>query len=105
MPFGTLLTSSTSLSSIRWKSNAPDSCVWFDTGDGVVVYHRPSGKTHLLNEPSVRLLTDLSSVSRDLQAIAADFEPAENGPSKDVYLENLAQMLRRLEQFGLIERV
>ena len=51
------------------------------------------------------MLQDLSRVPRDLQAIAADFERAENGPSKDVYFESLVQMLRRLEQFGLIERV
>jgi PqqD family protein of HPr-rel-A system len=98
------LKSFTSFSSIRWRSTATTSCEWFNFGDGAVVYHRPSGKTHLLNEPSVRLLTNLSAESRDLQAIAADFEPAENGPAKSEYLDSLIQMLRRLEQFGLLER-
>lgn len=99
-----LITSSSSLLK-RWRKCADESCAWFDFGDGAVVYHRPSGKTHLLNEASVRLLTELLQDPLDLPAIAAEFSPGEGGPSQEAFLESLDQMLRRLEQFGLIERV
>lgn len=88
----------------RWRKCEDESCAWFDFGDGAVVYHRPSGKTHLLNEASVRLLIELLQEPLDLPAIAAEFDPGENGAPQEAYLDSLEQMLRRLEQFGLIER-
>ena len=88
----------------KWRTSHSDDCAWFDCGDGFVVYHRPSGKTHLLNDPSYRLLTDLLQEPMDLAAIAAEFEPGQDGSQVDEYLERMALMVRRLEQFGLIER-
>lgn len=76
-----------------------------DVGDGFVVYHRPSGKTHLLNEASHRLLTQLLIEPKDLAAIAAAFDPGGAGPAREEYLDSLTEMLRRLERYGLIERV
>jgi PqqD family protein of HPr-rel-A system len=76
-----------------------------DVDDGFVVYHRPSGKTHLLNEASYYLLTELLTEPKDLAAIAAAFEPGAGGPAREEYLDSVAEILRRLEQYGLIERV
>ena len=87
-----------------WRRGSSDDSVWFDFGDGFAVFHRPSGKTHLLNEASHRLLTVLLEEPRDLATIIAEFEPDSDIPSPDDYTERMSQMLWRLEQFGLIER-
>ena len=98
------MTSNTENTHLRWQQNRRDDCVWFDCGDGSIAYHRPSGKTHLLNDASCRLLRELLKEPMDLAAIAAEFEPGQNESPSDDYLERMALMLRRLEQFGLIER-
>jgi len=69
-----------------------------------VIYHRPSGKTHLLNEAGYRLLTELLLEPKDLATIAAEYDPGHQKTSSDDYLERITHMLRRLEQFGLIDR-
>jgi PqqD family protein of HPr-rel-A system len=69
-----------------------------------VIYHRPSGKTHLLNEAGYRLLTELLLEPKDLATIAAEYDPGHQMTSSGDYLQRMRQMLRRLEQFGLIER-
>ena len=89
---------------LKWQQNPDDDFVWSACGDGFVIYHRPSGKTHLLNDASCRLLRDLLQEPMDLAAIAAEFEPGQDGSQSDDYLERMASMLRRLEQLGLIQR-
>lgn len=88
----------------QWRLSSGDSCAWSDFGDGYVGYHRPSGKTHLLNEAGYRLLTELLLEPKDLATIAAEYDPGHQGTSSEDYLRRMRQMLRRLEQFGLIER-
>lgn len=97
--------SSSSSFVVRWQQSPDDSCVWFDFGDGIVVHHRPSGKTHLLNDASFLLLTEILEEPQDLYSIAAEFETGESGSPRQAVLDSLADMLCRLEQYGLIERV
>jgi PqqD family protein of HPr-rel-A system len=99
-----LVISGTGYPDTRWRRSAADDLVWFDCGDGFVVYHRPSGKTHLLNEASYRLMTELLQVPRDLHSIAREFAPESRENFDTEYLEQLQSMLRRLAQLGLIER-
>ena len=89
---------------MKWRRGSSDDIVWSDFGDGFAAFHRPSGKTHLLNEASYRLLTVLMVEPRELATIIAEFEPGLGITSPDDYTERMSQMLRRLEQFGLIER-
>ena len=88
---------------VRWRQGNPDDCIWFDGDDAFVVYHRPSGKTHLMNEASSHLLRDLLRETMSLAEIAAAFEP-ESTASSSEHLESLAGMLKRLEQLGFVER-
>ena len=88
---------------VSWRRGSPDDCVWFDGDDAFVVYHRPSGKTHLMNDASSRLLRDLLCEPLSLVEIASAFD-VDSVSSSGEYLESLAGMLTRLEQLGFVER-
>jgi PqqD family protein of HPr-rel-A system len=89
---------------IRWRRGNPDDCIWFDGDDAFVVYHRPSGTTHLMNDASSTLLRELLREPMSLAEIAAvcDAESASQSPE---YIESLADMLKRFAQLGFVEIV
>ncbi len=69
------------------------------------MYHRPSGKTHLLNDASHHLLTELLRERKDLATIVAEFDPGDGSVETEQDLQRVRSMLFRLEQLGLIERL
>ena len=88
----------------KWRRARDAGFASFDCGDGFVIYHRLSGKTHLLNDSSYYLLTDLLNEPMGLEEIAETFDPGHDDVSASEYTNQMASMLLRLEQFGLIER-
>lgn len=84
--------SSTSVSHVdadcRWAAAPAAHFAWADWSDGHVLYHRPSGKTHFLNEAGAALLREL--LADPGEAFAAD--------------ESLHGLLLRFEALGLVER-
>ncbi len=50
------------------------------------------------------MLTELLDEPRALATIATEFESQSQGPDSEEYMDRMIAMLRRLEQFGLIER-
>ena len=86
-----------------WRQGNTEDYLWFDGEEAFVVYHRPSGKTHLINDVSSYLLRDLLSSPKSLTEIALAIGHDSNRPSKD-FLESLAATLKRFEQLGLVER-
>ena len=89
----------------RWRRCEPENCVWKNYGDDYVVYHRPSGTTHLINDASYRLLTTLLIEPRDFASIARFFQATQADIDSREYMSRMAAMLNRLEHLGLIERV
>lgn len=72
-----------------WRAAPGDEFAWASWPDGHVVYHRPSGKTHLLNAQGGALLLEL---------LANPGEVYEVDPS-------VAALMFRFEALGLVERV
>lgn len=72
-----------------WRAAPAGQFVWAHWGDGHALFHRPSGKTHFLNEAGASLLREL---------LAAPGDPFEADPS-------LHDLLLRFEALGLVERV
>ena len=73
----------------RWRAPPAAEFAWADWRDGHVLHHRPSGKTHFLNEAGAALLREmLANPAQDFEA-----EPALQG------------LLLRFETLGLVERV
>jgi PqqD family protein of HPr-rel-A system len=89
---------------VRYRQGSPEECIWVDCDDAFVVYHRPSGKTHLMNHASSRLLRDLLREPRRLVDIAEALAQGA-GPQSDEVLDSLQAMLKRFEQLGLVDRV
>jgi PqqD family protein of HPr-rel-A system len=88
----------------QWRQCAPENCIWKNFGVDYVLYHRPSGTTHLINDASYRLLTELLNEPRDFPSIAKFFESTEVQFDSAEYVSRMAAMLDRLEHLGLIER-
>ena len=91
-------------SATRWRSRAPAEIVWFDVPPDFIAFHRPSGKTHFLNEASKVLLTDVLAEPRDLREVLDVFSSDAADNIADEYAERMQSMLAHLEDLGLIER-
>jgi len=87
------------------RRDADDSAIEaFDDEDHAVVYHRPSGVTHLLNAPTIRLLTEVLVEPASFQEIAAAFRTDNESLDEAEFVGVLQDMLARLEHYGFVER-
>ena len=73
----------------RWRAAPATEFAWADWPDGHVLYHRPSGKTHFLNDAGATQLRELLAAPGE--AFEAD--------------ESLRDLLLRFEALGLVERL
>ena len=89
----------------RWKRCASDSIEILSCGGDFVAYHRPSGKTHLLNESSYRLLTVVMEDEPTFPEIVDRCVPLDSESDRGELLDHLGEMLENLEQLGLLERL
>jgi PqqD family protein of HPr-rel-A system len=86
-----------------WSSNPAD-CVWAQYGDDFVVFHRPSGKTHLLNLAGYRLLTEILPSPATTAAIAARLANTSSDAPDPLDERAVNEMLVRFEYLGLVDR-
>ena len=67
-----------------WRARAADEVVWLALDEDHVLYHRPSGKTHFLNDASKRLLRDVLTVPKTAGEAAEAARPySENEFARD----------------------
>jgi len=88
----------------RWRCARAEYLLWAHWDEDYVVFHRPSGKTHLLNESGRSLLTEVLIKPLDSRQVIA----ALTGPDCDESAESSRDILAtlyRFEQLGLVERV
>ena len=90
------------LSSSTWQSCSPADIVWADLGNDLVIFHRPSGKTHFLNASSAFLLDEVLKDPASTDDIVSAFttESADENDKAAVIVE----MLLHLERLGLVRR-
>jgi len=90
----------------RWCAVDPESMVWADWGEDQVVYHRPSGRTHFLNDVSRRLIVDVlpapGGPGRDAGSVAAALDTED---VSEETVEEIHDLLMHLEALGLVDRV
>ena len=58
-----------------------------------------------MNDASAALLTEVLAEPKTLAAIGAACDPEHDFGDSAAYTERMASLIRRLEQFGLLERV
>lgn len=68
------------------------------------MFHRPSGKTHLLNAASHDLLTIILRDASDTLSVAAALAELQQEELTDEQLNDVYEMLVRCEFLGLVER-
>ncbi len=100
------MASTTPTSEPEWRRPDAAQCIWAEwQADVSVIYHRPSGKTHFINPSTAflleRLLEGPATVGSAAQALAA----AQERRADDALRDDVAGILLRLEELGLIERV
>ena len=86
----------------RWRSRPADELALLEFDDDFVAFHRPSGKTHLLNAASHFLIFGILAEARDFDTIAEMV--ADGAGTDDEFVARLAAMLERFEDLGMVER-
>lgn len=87
----------------RWQACPGDDFVWVEFDGDYVAFHRPSGKTHLLNPVSEALLTEILREPRGVDAVVAALGGAPEGGEVE-YIAEIVAMLDRFEELGLVMR-
>ena len=90
---------------LRFRRRNVNDCAWASYDEASVVYHRPSGLTHLLNPASVYLLTDVLVEARSFDEVVDSFVPEGEQTDPQQFREQIMEILMRLEYFGLLETV
>jgi PqqD family protein of HPr-rel-A system len=86
---------------IRWRAADPKTMDWASWDDEHVLFHLPSGKTHLMNAAAHRLLTEILTEPRDLEQITALLGD-HPGAERDQQRSETFELLLRLEELGLV---
>ena len=85
-----------------WQSADQADLVWKQAGDDFLLFHRPSGKTHLFNAASHRLLTQVSAEPVSTDAIISAFEAPAGQSHADADLRaHWERLLQRLHQTSI----
>ena len=79
--------------------------VWAQYESGHVVYHRPSGHTHFLNEGCALLLRECLLEPRDAVEAALALAALQGAEPDPQFLRHVSELLSHLERVGLIEPV
>ena len=87
-----------------WLACGADDLVWARLDDDFAVYHRPSGKTHLLNSASAVLLADVLRRPETAAAAAAKLANRERAEVDEAFLATVTDALAHLEHVGLVKR-
>ncbi len=90
---------------MKWCACDPADIVWVAFDAEHVAYHRPSGRTHFLNDASRALLTELLPSPQDFDTILEAFGAGVAEEDASAYRGGMEEMLSRLEYLGLVERV
>ena len=97
------LIDSPDLPNSRWQAGPSADLVWAEFDGDYVAFHRPSGKTHLLNLVSEALLTEILREPQGLDAVVAALGGAPEGGEVE-YIAEIGVMLGRFEELGLVVR-
>lgn len=86
--------------SIRYRADPPGACRSIAIDGLALLYHRPSGQTHILADPAPALLAVLAEAPADAAAIA----DAMGFAGDDAMIAAIAERLAELEASGLAWR-
>lgn len=88
----------------RWQARLPGEYVWASWDGEFALYHRTSGLTHFLNASAAALLTEILVEPRDIESASQMLASSTGEESSPSLRDQVAQMLLRLEELGLVDR-
>jgi PqqD family protein of HPr-rel-A system len=88
-----------------YRAAPPGDLSWFASGDEHVVYHHPSGKTHLLNAGSALLIQAVLRDPRTSEQAADELARLQDALSDPRFREHVSGLLARFAELGLVERL
>lgn len=87
-----------------WRSAPAEHTLWTDW-DGVhLVHHKPSGRTHLLNEQAVDLLRNVLGEPKPTDAAMQELAEHLTVAADDAFSRYFADLMAHLEELGLVVR-
>ena len=98
------MTTLPSTDAMRWRSVLPDQIIWAVWEEQYIAYHRPSGKTHLLNASSAYLLKEVLVEPLDAESATRALSPADEEEIHDSRVKQVLSMLEHFEHLGLVAR-
>lgn len=87
----------------RWRVASGSPFAWMHSDSGHVLYHRPSGQTHFLNEGAMLLLVRCLLEPHDADEAARTLASLQQAEPDARFLEHVSDLLLHLESLGLIE--
>lgn len=89
----------------RWRVPAGEPFAWAHAPSGHVLYHRPSGQTHFLNDGTTLLIDRCLLEPQDAEGAALALAALQNAEPDPRFLRHVAELLTHLEELGLVESV
>jgi PqqD family protein of HPr-rel-A system len=91
---------------VRWTAAPPADLCWvrWHDDDQYVLYHRPSGKTHIVNEATWLLLNQILRNPLDLTGTTHELARLRNLTPDEDLSAHVAGLLLSLEDLGLVLR-
>ncbi len=87
-----------------WCAGPDENLIWAEWGGDCVVFHRPSGLTHLVNASTAVLLREVLSTPRTIAEAAARLAESQGAVPAPDYADDVGGLMERLEFLGLVER-
>jgi PqqD family protein of HPr-rel-A system len=89
----------------KWRRRDPGDSAWADFEDAYVVFHHPSGRTHLLNQATRDILELLGDRALTAEDVAAELRVDVADVPLEDYMGRVHSVLRRLEHLGFVKSV
>ena len=103
-PYRFKLSSNSKAIAPGWLAAAPTDVRWVQLNGDFIVYHCPSGKTHLLNAASELLITRILSEVKTTSEVVEELASLQSRSIDTAYTESIIKLMERLEQLGLVEK-
>ena len=89
---------------MRWTAPGTAVLYWESWGLQHAVFDLRSGETHMLTDPTARVLQQLSRCSATVREVAEYVSVASDRACDEQFLEQLARLFLQLQNVGLIEK-
>jgi len=86
----------------RWCNSKQEDLLWAEWDNEFIVYHKPSGKTHLVNALSRELIEQILTTPLSTDEIAGTLATELGIECTELHVANIAGLLKRLDELGLI---